>query len=31
MKFGAGVFTKDAAVIGVIHKGIPVRTSAVQI
>nr|AHA98251.1 MATE1 [Triticum aestivum] len=24
MKFGAGVFTKDAAVIDVIHKGIPV-------
>jgi hypothetical protein len=30
MKFGAGVFTRDAAVIDVIHKGIPVRTSAVQ-
>lgn len=25
MKFGAGVFTKDAAVIDVIHRGIPVR------
>ena len=30
MKFGAGVFTKDAAVIDVIHKGIPVRALAVQ-
>lgn len=30
MKFGAGVFTKDAAVIDVIHKGIPVRALALQ-
>ena len=30
MKFGAGVFTRDAAVIDVIHKGIPVRNLAVQ-